>query len=203
MPVFDPNDTPDFDKPGFTEEVGFAISEVREAARLSQKDLAAAIGVSDKTISHLERGSLERVDYMRITEIAKACAGHGWLNADAANIRDYILGQELFMPLRMDRERSYLNWKQRQSVAKKGKVQELLAQEELEERLESPKTSPARGGSFNETAASGRGKTPPPGRGSSTQMSYFGHVRSPRRRVDATGPNDHRQSARPITRAVV
>ena len=72
------------------EAVGRAAADVREAARLTQEGLAHKLGVSDKTVSHIEKGTLRRINYLRMREWARVCHGEGTILEDVEHVLDYI-----------------------------------------------------------------------------------------------------------------
>lgn len=84
-------------------ERGMAIEDIREAARLTQHDLAGLLGLSSQTVSNIERAYSGVNDLARIERIADVCAGKGWLTDDPNEIRRYILGDRSSLPLKMER----------------------------------------------------------------------------------------------------
>lgn len=82
--------------------IGVAVEYVRDAARLTQDQLAELVGVSKNTIYNIEKGKEgSGWNLQRLQAIAKACAGKGWLPNDHVLIRRFITGDEPSIPLEM------------------------------------------------------------------------------------------------------
>lgn len=90
----------------WVEEIGMAVEDVREAARLTQEELGELLGLSKQTISNIERGYSGTNNLTRLKAIAEACAGKGWLADDPIRVRQYLLGDATMVPLTMQRRKS-------------------------------------------------------------------------------------------------
>lgn len=84
-------------------EVGLALADVREAARMTQQELADLLEISMQTLSHMEAGRLKKINYLRMRSVAELVAGKGWLDDDADGIRQYVLGERDELPIRVAR----------------------------------------------------------------------------------------------------
>lgn len=89
-------------------ERGLGVVDVREAARLTQDQLAEILTdqgtkTSKQTVSNIERGYSGASDLRRLEEIARACAGRGWLPDDEDEVLAYILGNRKDLPVVMRR----------------------------------------------------------------------------------------------------
>jgi DNA-binding XRE family transcriptional regulator len=86
----------------YQEWIGEGITDVREAARLTQPQLALHVGVSKQTVYNMEHGVVRPKEEM-IGKIASVCAGQGWLADDADALEEYMLGMRGVLPLEMRR----------------------------------------------------------------------------------------------------
>ena len=84
-------------------ERGLAILDVREAARLTQHQLADLLSVSAQTVSNMERGYSGNSDLRRLEMVADVCKGKGWLPDDFDAILEYLQGSRKKMPVVMHR----------------------------------------------------------------------------------------------------
>lgn len=84
-------------------ERGLAILDVREAARLTQHQLADLLKVSSQTISNMERGYSGNSDLRRLEMVADVCRGKGWLPDDFDAILEYLQGSRKKLPVVMQR----------------------------------------------------------------------------------------------------
>lgn len=84
-------------------ERGLAILDVREAARLTQNQLAELLDVSSQTVSNMERGYSGNSDIRRLEMVAEVCKAKGWLPDDFDAILEYLQGSRKDLPVVMRR----------------------------------------------------------------------------------------------------